>query len=139
VTYSFLNVTQTVNLSGQLEIVLQPDLLGFVPTLGEKFDLITAAGGITLNPNLQLIDLVTVAADSYVSQLPVSVFNSGITNDPDHLFQINETVFDVALVDNNTTLEATVVEELAVPEPASIGGLILLGSAAMMRRRRRRA
>jgi hypothetical protein len=133
-TYSLINTPQSVNLSGQLQIVLQPDAAGFVPTVGETFDLITAAGGINLN-NLQILTLVTQSGAGSITSATEVPYASGYAGDTDQLFAINGNIFTAAVVDNGTTLEITDSAPLT-PEPAR--GLIAVASALLLLRSRPR-
>jgi hypothetical protein len=112
VDYSQLRVGQQVTIDGRLEIVLQPELFkqfAFYPVSGETFDIVTAAGGITLAPGLQVSSLVTAAGagDRTVEGLTLTHFDSGISSDPDNLLLIGSQLFSVALAQNNTVLRAT--------------------------------
>jgi hypothetical protein len=148
VDYSQLRVGQQVTIDGHLEIVLQPELFrqfSFEPTNGETFDIITATGGITLAPGLQVSSLVTAAgaSDRTVQGLTLTPFNSGIASDPDNLLLIGSQLFSVALAQNNTVLRATylgpTIQGLAaVPFPTwalspLVIMLVLLGARVLRR------
>ncbi len=134
VTYSHLGVGMAVTLSGELQLVLQPDLFGFLPTYGETFDLIDSPAGITIPTSLPLVSFVTQSGASYVPSLTLIPFDSGIANDPDHLFGITETIFTYELVNDGKTLRATYVGP--IPEPGMFG-LLAAGTAVLLQRRRK--
>ncbi len=136
-TYSILHTGGHIMLDGQLQIVLEPDLFGFVPTVGETFDMIESPNGISIAEGLSFANFVTVAG---VNDLPFGLslthYNSGIEGDPDNLFQIGQTLFSYNLVDNDTVLRLTVE---AVPEPTSLvlAGFGILGVVALAYCRRK--
>ena len=138
VTYSHLGVSMAVTLSGGLQLVLEPDLFGFLPTYGETFDLIESPAGITIPTGLALADFVTQSGASYVPSLTLTSYSSGIENDPDQLSSIAENIFTYALVNNGTVLRATYVGPVSVPEP-STWTMLALGLPALLATRRRRA
>jgi hypothetical protein len=125
VTYSHLTVDSPVSLSGKIELVLEPDLFNFLPSVGETFDLIDCPAGITIPDSLTLLNFITQTGASYVPGLTLTPYNSGIEGDPDQLDQIQEPIFAYSIVDNGTELEATLVEP--VPEPKS--WMLLIGFA----------
>ena len=135
VTYSHLGVVEMVTLSGEIQLVLTPDLFGFLPMFGETFDLIESPAGISIPDGLLLTSFVTALGASYVPEWSLTPYVSGIENDPDDLKQIGEPIFTYQLVEEGTVLRATYVG--TVPEP-SIGILFAAGAAALIGRRRRR-
>jgi hypothetical protein len=135
--YSFLQVDQTASLSGTLEIVLEPELNGgYLPSVGDKFDMIFASEGITLpNGPLTIETFVTEDGAPYLTALGVTLlpYSSGYAADPNVLEQIPENLFTYAIIDNGTTLEVTMVESL--PEPASLTFVIMAGAMLIRRQR----
>jgi hypothetical protein len=138
VSYSHLDVGGPVSLDGGIELVLEPDLFNFLPAFGETFDLIDSPDGITIPDSLTLSDFVTQSGASYLPDLTLTPYDSGILGDPDQLDQIGQTVFTYSLVDNGTELQATYVGP--VPEP-STWALLITGAAGLLafRRSRRRS
>ncbi len=135
VTYSHLGVGQQITLEGGIQLVLQPDLFGFLPFNGETFDIIESSTGISIPNGLTLEDFVTLSGASYVPSLTLSPYVSGIEGDPDALDQIAEPIFTYALINSGKTLQATYVG--SVPEPA-VGMMILAGVTSLLGLRRRR-
>lgn len=117
VTYSHLAVGQLITLSGEIQLVLEPDLFGFLPFVGETFDLLESPAGISIPSGLSLTDFVTQSGASYVPALTLTPYNSGIEGDPDQLDQIGEPIFTYALINGGTVLQATYAG--TVPEPAT--------------------
>jgi hypothetical protein len=117
--YSVLTVGEGVTLAGSLQIVLQPDLFGYLPSFGDTFDVIRSPAGITLDPELVLLSLVTQDGAAYLAGLGVtqSPFDSGFTNDPDHLNLLDPGLWQISLVENDTILR---LQFIGVPEPSSI-------------------
>lgn len=127
VNYSQLIIGEDVMLDGEIQIVFQPDLFSafdYAPEVGQSFDLITAVDGITLAPGLSLANLVAVQGSDLLdlSTYSVSRFDSGFDADPDNLWLIEETLFSLELVENDTILRATLIEAipLLIPEPKSL-------------------
>ncbi len=128
--YSVLSVGEEVSLAGSLQIVLQPELLDYLPSFGDTFDVIRSAAGITLDPELSLISLVTTAGAGYLDGLGVaqSPFISGFANDPDTLNVLDPGLWQIILAENNTVLRLRFV---SVPEPSSLL-LAAMGAVAMV-------
>ena len=85
VSYSQLQVGKAVDLNGTLEVVLQPDLFSlfnYDPKVGDTFDFVTGAGGITLEPSLQYEFFVTTADLSYFNGYDLASYSSGVTAQP---------------------------------------------------------
>ena len=135
-TYSHLAVGQLVTLSGGIQLVLQPELFGFVPTFGETFDVIESPAGISIPNGLTLTSFVTHGGASYVPGFPLTPYNSGIEGDPDQLDQFGQAVFTYTLVNNVTVLRATYVGQ--VPEP-STGAMLVFSITTLLAARRRRS
>jgi hypothetical protein len=130
VNYSTLAVGQEVTLAGELQIVLQPELFDFTPTIGETFDLIDSPVGITIPDGLIFNNFVTAAGASYFPGFSLTGYNSGIIDDPDQLLQINPDVFTYTIIHSASgdTLQATYIG--AVPEPGTLV-LLLAGTIAL--------
>lgn len=138
VTYSQLTVDSSVSLAGGLQVALEPELQNFLPTTGETFDVVVGKGGITIDPNgIQIVSLVTSTGSSYLSGLNLqqSAFDSGISSDPDSLNVLNPSLWNYALIDDNTVLELTYQGPSAAPEPTALS-LMALGGMGMLARRR---
>lgn len=143
-SYSQLSVGEEVTLDGALQIVLQPELFqgfSYTPQLGDTFDFVIGAGGITLASGLQYEIFVSSVGKDMISGLTFSTYDSGILSDPDHLYKVNENIFSFALVDSGTVLRGTLIEPysvVAVPEPETyammLAGLGLVGWAARRRK-----
>lgn len=132
VNYSQLTVGEGVTLAGAIELVLQPELFiefGYMPVVGDTFDLIVAPQGITIaDTGLLLRSFSTQDGAPLIVNLTFSPYDSGIAADPDHLLQIGESIFRIDLVENNTILRATLLQPIsAVPEPA-LAYLALIGA-----------
>ena len=141
VSHSQLIIGEDVLLDGTLQIVFAPELFSefdFTPEVGQTFDLIVAEDGITVDlETLELQNLVTTEGADQFSGLTLTEFDSGFVADPDSLFLIEETLFSLELVDNNTILRATLIEPVnVVPEPASIA-LLAFGGFFLNARRRK--
>jgi hypothetical protein len=141
--YSQLIVGQDVTLAGAIELVFDLELFstfGYVPMVGDTFDIIIAEGGISFaDGGLDLRNFVTVAGSELVAGVTLTDYDSGIAADPDHLLQIQETIFRLDLVENDTILRATLIAPIAfVPEPTSLL-LLSLGVLALINFNRRHA
>lgn len=134
-----------MTLAGSIEIVFDPTLFGvfgYVPTVGDTFDLIDAEGGITIaDTGLKLLNFVTASGAHLVSGVTLSAYDSGIAADPDNLLQIGETLFRLDLVENDTILRATLINPIEfvpdfVPEPGSFAllNIALVFSICRLRR-----
>ena len=122
-SYSQLFVGQAVSLDGTLEIVLQPELFAqfnYAPKVGDTFDFVTAAGGITLAPGLKYETFVTQAGQSQIKGLSLYDYTSGIASDPDALVGISDTLFSYALIDGGTVLEATLLRPITGASPVPL-------------------
>jgi hypothetical protein len=142
INYSQLIVGQGVDLAGAIELVLQPELFGefgYMPEIGDTFDLIVAPEGIHIDPSgLALRNLVTVDGAAGIGGQATSAYESGIAADPDHLLLIDRTIFRLDLVENDTILRATLIRPLNVPEPTNLCLSVgLLAVIAIMRQRSR--
>jgi hypothetical protein len=105
-TYSFLNIGQAANIQGSLQVVLQPELLNFVPAVGNSFDMVFAQGGITLPQTLTIQPLMTLAGAQQLG-LTLPTFDSGFASDPNQLVVLPQGTFSFQLVDANRTLRIT--------------------------------
>ena len=106
--YDFLNVTGTADLGGNLEVILDP---AFNPNVGDEWIIMHATN---------LLDGMTDAFDNFDTPLHsngVPVFNYEVRS-------ATAGGFDVVLVAN-------------IPEPSSLGFLILTGTACILTRRRK--
>ena len=134
VTYSELIVGQQVTLSGAVQIVLEPDLFGFVPSPGETFDLIESPAGIDISSPFEVDDMITAAGTSYFPSLQTTPYQSNFVDDPDNLLQLDSPLFTYAIVERNgeSVLEATYV---SVPEPTMLA-VAPLAVGLLLRRRK---
>lgn len=115
-TYSYLNVGQSAALEGTLQIVVQPELLDYLPAVGTTFDMIRAAGGITIPNGLQIRPLMTAAG---AARLGISLpsFSSGYAADPNQLVMLPDGVFSYQLVDSGRSLQIRVEQPICgVPQ-----------------------
>jgi hypothetical protein len=123
--YSQLIVGEEVTLAGAIELVFDAELFatfGYTPMVGDTFDIVVADRGITISDDgLMLRNFVTESGSHRLTadDLTFSSYNSGIAADPDRLLQINETVFRLDLVENDTILRATLIRSI-IPEPSSL-------------------
>lgn len=114
-SYSQLESGGDVSLDGELQIVFEPDALGYLPEPGDTFDFVTVNGGgaITLDPGLSVLSLVestqTGAFDE--DSIPYAPFDSGLgaVIDPDDLQLLGQSMFTIALAESDTVLRATYV------------------------------
>jgi hypothetical protein len=139
-TYSHLAIGMQATIDGSLQIVLQPELFNYVPEVGDSFDFVTAAGGITIAPDdIQLDAFITVEGAEFLN-LPTSAltrYNSPFSADPNRLYELDSFVFDYELVDGGKTLRATLVSGVFIPEPSSVA-LLALPALGLRRARTRR-
>jgi hypothetical protein len=149
--YSQLFVDKAVTLAGGLQVVLQPELFSqfnYTPHVGDTFDFIMGTGGITLATGFTEQIFVDQAGLSLVSGLNLTLYSSGISGDPDTLYQISNNLFSFTLIDNNTILQGTLIAPLTgggnfqpiistVPLPAGIWlfGTALAGFLGLARRK----
>lgn len=136
VNYSQLKVGEEVALDGALELVFEPALFGefgYLPQVGDTFDLITSPVGITIAVGgLRLRNFIPASDQNLITGATLTSFSSGIASDPDQLLEIEETLFRVDLVEQGTVLRATLIAPLViVPEPA--GDILLIIVAATLR------
>jgi hypothetical protein len=122
-TYSRLSATQGASLRGTLQIILEPELFGYTPPVGATFDVLTAAGGISLpgGPNGLCVQTFLTAQRAAQLGLNLPAHSSGFDGDPNALVQLPTNLFDVALVNNNTTLRLSVARPVDCPQPAITG------------------
>jgi hypothetical protein len=143
-SYSQLSVGEELVLDGELQLVLQPELLlqfGHRLSIGDTFDFARSQTAVSLSSNLRYSVFVTAAGKHLIDGLSFSQYSSGYVGDPDSLYKIGETVFSFDLSDDGTVLRGTLVQEIsvtAVPEPSAY--LLLLSGigaiVAMLRRKR---
>jgi probable HAF family extracellular repeat protein len=138
-TYSFLSVGEAASIHGRLQLVLQPELFGYLPGLGSYFDLIHADGGITLFGDFGLDAYMTALG---AAQLGLSLpdYLSPFSADPDQLKVLAGDLFRYELIDGNTTLRVWLNREImptvhGVPETLNTGLALgaLLALAGMIR------
>ena len=139
--YSLLDVGGSIELNGTLQIVLKPELFGYLPSNGQFFDMILSDQGITLANDLRLDALISAqAGSSYLAALGFSslpAHTSPFLGDPDQLLDLPDDYFQYALIDNGHILRITYT---AVPEPSSIciiGACIVAGGYSMFRKKSR--
>ena len=142
IDYSQLIVGENVYLDGEIQIVFRPELFaefGYAPKIGQTFDFILSGEGIEIDPSGMLItNFVTVEGASLLAGMNFSPFNSGFAADPDNLLQIEEILFSVELVENDTILRATLIQNVfSVPEPSSATMVTLVACTWLARRRNR--
>ncbi|MCC6323157.1 MAG: hypothetical protein IT438_17165 [Phycisphaerales bacterium] len=123
-TYSFLNVGQAAAIEGAMQIVLQPELFSYLPRMGDTFDMVTAAGGLTLPGGPSSINVRTLMTAQGAAFLGLSLptFNSGFAGDPNQLVSLPQNLFSYTIVDG-TTLRFTMMQDVmcpAQPAPASV-------------------
>ena len=142
ISFSQLEVGQTVALDGQVQVVFRPELFGtfdFEPEAGDTFDFIVADGGVTLSDDLEFITLVTAAGAGFFNGFDLTEFDSGISSDPDDLLTIAPTagapLFEFSLVEGGTVLRGTLTT--AIPEPG-VGVMVVGGLMVLLRRRKAR-
>ncbi len=111
-TYSQLNIGQAANISGGLQIVLQPELYNYLPSIGDSFDIITAAGGITLPTPPATLTVTSLMTRAGAEQLGLSLptFNSGFADDPNQLVSLPSNVFTYSLLPDGKTLRITLMQ-----------------------------
>jgi hypothetical protein len=114
-TYSFLNVGTTVALDGELQIVLDPALLGYVPEVGDTFDMIQAGQGITVSPSGLSIRTLMTATGAASLGLSLPTFESGFAADPNQLVELPSNLFHVDLVNEGRTLRVSMIAPVCAP------------------------
>ncbi len=135
-TYGQLFVHGGAILDGDLQIVLQTELLegvGNLPQVGDIFDFVISDEGITLADGLEFGIFVTDAGKDLLGGLTFEQYFSGIVADPDELWKVDQTLFSFSLVDGGHILRGTLVAPLpvaSVPEPRAYV-LMLAGLAAL--------
>ncbi|MEP4077226.1 hypothetical protein [Haloferula sp.] len=115
ITYSQLESGGDVSLDGELQVVFEPDALGYLPEPGDTFDFVKVTGGgsITLDVGLTVLSLVestqTAAFDE--DAIAYTPFDSGLgaVIDPDDLQLIGQNMFTLTLAESDTVLRATYV------------------------------
>jgi hypothetical protein len=142
VTYSQLDVGKAVTLDGTLQVVLRPELFGFLPQVGDYFDIITSDVGITLADADLRIDTLVMSAGAPLLNgafAPLLAYGSGFAGDPDTLLDIVPDIFEYSIVDGGKTLRVTLVQPIGVPEPTmfSLVGIVAAASLAQSNRRKR--
>lgn len=122
-TFNQFLIGETATIDGAVQIVLDPLMFGFTPSVGESFDMVIADGGITLAPGLELKTMMT-AAGAQAMGLSLTSYVSPFLMDPDELVEFPASLFDVALVNSGTTLRFTMnqavcaAQTLATTAPA---------------------
>lgn len=115
-TYSLLSVGQSATIDGTIQIVLDPVLLGYTPNVGDSFDMLIADAGITTAPDLAVQTLVTVDGAASLG-LELDPYLSPFLMDPDDLVVFPTSLFDMALVNEGTTLRFTLNQPICSPQP----------------------
>ncbi|MEO1041471.1 MAG: hypothetical protein AAFX52_04205 [Pseudomonadota bacterium] len=128
---------------GELQIVFAAENFnftsGYVPTVGDTFDLVVASGGITLGNDFSISAFVFDDSSSiFEGDFLLEFFDSGFAGDPDSLLKFAGNLFDFDLVNGDTILRATLLagvsEEIPVP-----GAALLFASGLLGLRLRRKA
>lgn len=121
ITYSLLNVGQTATLAGSVQVVLQPELFNYLPRVGDTFEMIIAAGGLSIDPSGLTVQTLMTRAGAQQIGLNLPTFNSGFLNDPNQLVSWPSNIFSYQLINNNTTMRFTLTAPLcfASATPAS--------------------
>jgi hypothetical protein len=125
-TYSMLAVGQGASLDGTIQVVLEPELFGYLPTQGDTFDMIEATGGITLPPEgITGINVQTLMTAAGAAQLGLNypAYNSGFAGDPNALVLLPSNLFDLSLVNSGTTIRMTMASSIDCPRPLTSGNL----------------
>ncbi|MDT7834787.1 hypothetical protein [Aquabacterium sp. OR-4] len=137
-SYSQLMVGEAVQLDGQVQVVLQPELFaafGYAPRQGDTFDFVIGTAGISLAEGLRFGVLVTDAGKSKLPGLTMTGYSSPIEGDPDHLWLIQNSILKFSLAEGGTVLRGTLTSQLelttAVPEPTA-AVLMLLGISGLL-------
>jgi hypothetical protein len=101
-SFNALNIIGAATLSGSLQIVLQPEVLGYLPHVGDTFDLITAGGGLTLpQGSIPIQTLMTANGASFLG-ITLPAFSTGFTPDPSQLVSLPQNLFAASVVNGNT-------------------------------------
>lgn len=101
-TYSHLNVGMSATIAGEVQVVLQPELFNYLPQVGNSFDFVYAAGGLTIAPGgLNVRTLMTAAGANYLG-VSLPPFNSGFAADPNQLVSLPANAFTYSVVNGNT-------------------------------------
>jgi hypothetical protein len=125
-TYSMLAVGQGASLDGTIQVVLEPELFGYLPTQGDTFDMIEATGGITLPPEgITGINVQTLMTAAGAAQLGLNypAYNSGFAGDPNALVLLPSNLFDLSLINSGTTIRMTMASSIDCPRPLTSGNL----------------
>ena len=143
-SYTNMKVLQGADLDGQLQIVLMPeyfDDFNYTPEVGDTFDFFIANDGVTVQPTLDFIVLVSAAGAGLLSGLTLTGWVSEI-GDPDTLLRISEQVMIFTLEEGGTILRGTLTSALnaQVPVPGAVSLLAsALGWLSWLARRRRQS
>ncbi|MEM7741977.1 MAG: hypothetical protein AAF225_14395 [Pseudomonadota bacterium] len=134
--YSQFIVDGAAQLDGELQIVFDAEnfnfTTGYVPTVGDTFDLIVASGGITLGNDFSISAFVFDDTSSiFEDDFLLEFFDSGFAGDPDSLLKFAGDLFNFELVNGDTILRATLLagvsEEIPLPGAALLFASGLLG------------
>lgn len=108
-TYTHLYVGQTANLSGVVQIVLQPELFGYLPPGGASFDLVIAGDGISLPepPSAIAVEAFMTAAGASSLGLSLPPYAGLYNQDPNELVRLPADLFSIQLVGGGLVLRAT--------------------------------
>ncbi len=111
-SYSLLNVGLNATLNGAVEIVLQPELQNFLPTLGSTFDMVYADGGLSVGPNGLQIRVLMTRAGSQLLGLSLPTYSSGFAADPNDLVVLPSSLFGYTLLPDGKSLRFTMLQPL---------------------------
>lgn len=119
-TYSALTVNKTLALDGGVQIVLRPELLGYLPRVGDTFDIMSADLGITLTSGS--INLQTLMTAAGAAQLGISLpaFVSSYAGDPDTLVAFPSSLFSYSIVNGGKTLRLTMIAPVCGPSTGPV-------------------
>jgi len=129
-TYSAIDCGRSINLDGGIQIVLRPELFGYLPRVGDTFDVMTSIDGITLTDGS--IDLTTMMTVAGAAQLGITLpaYATPYALDPDALVVFPTSLFSYSIVNAGRTLRLTLISPICAPSVGPVAAVACASGSA---------